>query len=393
MRGNAPDWAGRTHDGGTGCYVHLPFCDRICPYCDFAVERYHEQRVARYLKALHEEISAAPRLLIQTLYLGGGTPTALSITDLGPLMGAIFHAFGVTPGSIECTIEANPSRGTADLVTYRKMGINRLSVGAQSFADDELRRLGREHTAAEAVAYVRAARAAGFDNVSLDLIAGVPGQATASFARSVQRALDLEPDHVSIYGLTIETHTPYAAWHARDPKRFPDDDAQAELIEVGEDLLTHAGLRRYEISNYARPGYECAHNLGYWRQRDCLAFGMSASGYARGVRFANHRGMDAYCQALAAGCSPRAFEERLSQPARVGEAAILALRTADGLRRDDFERRFGVDISVVFAAAIEKCKAAQLIEEGSDAIRLSRKGRLLANTVCALFLEPEHCIA
>jgi oxygen-independent coproporphyrinogen-3 oxidase len=393
MNSLAPDWAARTGDGGTGCYVHLPFCHRICPYCDFAVVRYQGQPVSRYLRALHAEIDAAPRTRIQTLYFGGGTPSALSSADLGCLVEAICKACGVAADSIECTLEANPSRGAQDLPEYRGMGINRLSIGVQSFADDELHRLGRDHSGAEAAAYIRAARASGFTNVSIDLIAGVPGQDIASFERSMHQALELEPDHVSVYGLTIEPGTPYAIWQAREPQRFADDDAQAELLERAEDLLTAAGFEHYELSNYARPGFSSAHNLGYWRQRNCLAFGLSAAGYRDGVRFANLRHMDAYCDAIESGRTPRAVEERLSAGARLGEAAMLALRTSRGLGFSDFKRRFGVDPRAAFALAIEKSKAAGLLEEGPDAIRLSRRGRLLANTACALFLEPSLCVA
>lgn len=393
MSVHPPGWAARTHDGGVGCYVHLPFCDRICPYCDFAVARYRERAVVDYLHALHAEIQSVTPTTIQTLYLGGGTPSALPTGDLRTLLHTMFATFGVSADTIECTMEANPSRGVADLVAYRELGINRLSIGVQSFVDDELRHLGRDHDSAQAGAYLRAARSAGFDNLSIDLIAGVPGQDESSFERSLRTALDLEPDHVSVYGLTIEAGTPYAAWQTRVPEAFPDDDAQAELIELAEDLLTRAGMQRYEISNYARPGYACAHNIGYWRQRECLAFGMSAAGYRAGARFSNVRDLDAYCQALGAGRSPRAFEEELSEVARLGEAAMLALRTAEGLQFADLHARFGIDAKAVFAPAIERSKAAGLIEEGQDAIRLSRRGRLLANTACAYFLEPELCVA
>lgn len=393
MNQHAPDWASRTDDRGTGCYMHIPFCDRICPYCDFAVVRLREDRVARYLQALHAEIRLASPKKVQTLYFGGGTPSALSTADLRSLLRALFDRFAVVADSIECTLEANPSRGVDDLFAYRGMGINRLSIGVQSFEDADLHRLGRTHDAAEAVAYYRAARSAGFENVSIDLIAGVPGQDLASFGRSVSRTLELGPDHISVYGLTIETGTPYATWHAREPERFADDDAQASMLELAEEMLIDGGMEHYEISNFARPGFACAHNFGYWRQRDCVALGMSAAGYAAGVRYANVRDMDAYCEALASGRSPRAFEERLPSRARLGEAAMLALRTSQGLRFADFERRFGIDARALFAPAIEKCKAAGLLEEGLDAIGLNRRGRLLANTACAMFLEPELSLA
>ncbi len=391
-----PDWFAQTDDGGTGCYVHLPFCDRICPYCDFAVVRLRHAQVPRYLRALHDEIEApyddGPER-IQTLYFGGGTPSALASGDLEWLAATIFARFRTAAGSIEFTLEANPSRGIEAFSRYRRMGVNRLSVGVQSFHDDELRRLGRDHDAAGAVVFVRAARAAGFDNLSLDLMAGVPGQTLQSFGRSLRRALELGVDHISVYGLTIEAGTPYAAWNAREPQAFADDDAQASMLALADDLLTEAGMQHYEISNFTRPGFACAHNIGYWRQRDCRAFGLSAAGYENGLRYANVRDLHAYCDAMEQRRTPRAFEERLPAAARVGEAAMLALRTSHGLRVLEFERRFGIDARSAFLAAIEKSKAAGLLEEAGGAIRLSRKGRLLANEACALFLDPELSIA
>ncbi|MBV8280501.1 MAG: coproporphyrinogen III oxidase family protein [Candidatus Eremiobacteraeota bacterium] len=266
--------------------------------------------------------------------------------------------------------------------------MNRLSVGVQSFDDGELHRLGRSHSAADAERYVRAARTAGFDNVSIDLIAGVPGQTSASFSSTLDRALRAEPDHISVYGLTIESGTPYARWHERSPEQFPDDDAIADLLELAEHRLTMSGFERYEISNYARPGLESAHNRSYWRQDDCIALGMSASGYEDGLRYRNARSFEAYCARVEAGRSAREEQERLGREARVGEAAMLALRTREGIRDDHFRARFGVEPRTIFASAINKCREAGLLEEDGQGVRLSARGRLLANTACAEFLHP-----
>ena len=373
-----------------GCYVHLPFCDRICPYCDFAVVEFARTRVDRYLAALRTELSTAaqPAEGIATVYFGGGTPSALSAHDISSLLTSIFTHFGVNGHSIECTLEANPSRNAEDLAGYRAAGVNRLSIGVQSFDDAELQRLGRDHSAEQATAYLAAARAAGHDNVSIDLIAGVPGQTLASFAQSLERAVACAPDHVSVYGLTIEAGTPYARWFERSPQQFVDDDGVADLLELAEQTLTHAGFARYEISNYAKPGFESRHNRGYWAQRDCVALGMSASGYEDGLRYRNLRAFDRYCMAIETGRSPREEEERLDIQARIGEAAMLALRTREGIRDEDFRTRFGVDARSIFAVAINKCRQAGLLEEGGQGVRLSSRGRLLANTACAEFLHP-----
>jgi len=380
----------------SGCYVHLPFCDRICPYCDFAVVELRGRRVRRYLDALRAEIERSPHPIepISTIYLGGGTPSVHAPDDLARLLATIFETFAVEAGSIECTLEANPSRLDDDrLRAARAAGITRLSVGVQSLDDRELKTLGREHDAEQARDFVRAARAAGHRNVNLDLIAGVPGQSAGSFARTLDAALALEPEHLSIYGLTIEAGTPYAAWQRRDPSAFPDDDAVGELLEIARERLNGAGLHQYEISNFARPGFACAHNLGYWRQFDCVAFGMSASGYERGMRYRNTRDFDRYCAAIESGESARDYVERLADGRRMGEAAMLALRTVDGIVDADFRARFGVDSVAAFRRARKKCSAAGLLEVDARGARLTDRGRLLANSVCAEFLEPEMEIA
>jgi oxygen-independent coproporphyrinogen-3 oxidase len=374
----------------TLCYVHLPFCDRICPYCDFAVVRFARPGVDRYMRALRSELgrTARPAGGISSLYLGGGTPSALGGDRIRALLEAIFTRFEITPGNVECTLEANPSRNIEDLRRYREAGVNRLSIGVQSFDDGELQRLGRDHNADEAVRYVAAARAAGFGNCSIDLIAGAPGQTRASFEKSLDRALECASDHISVYALTIETGTPYAQWHARSPGAFPPDDDVADLLEMTDVKLTAAGMEHYEISNFARPGFECAHNTGYWDQRDCIAFGMSAAGYEGGTRYRNLRGFEDYCAAIEAGRSPRAEEEQLDLAGRIGEAAMLALRTARGIRDADFHQRFGVETRAIFATAIKECREAGLLEETREGVRLSARGRLLANTACLEFLHP-----
>ncbi|MBV8171454.1 MAG: radical SAM family heme chaperone HemW [Candidatus Eremiobacteraeota bacterium] len=370
-------------------YVHLPFCDRICPYCDFAVVEFKQERVARYLAALHQELASCPQpAAVSSVYLGGGTPSAHTQSEIASLLAALFAHFGIERGSVECTLEANPSRNASALAGFRAAGVTRLSIGVQSFEDLELLRLGREHSARDAKTFVTAARKAGFANVNIDLIAGVPDQTSASFARTLERAIACESDHVSVYALTIEEGTPYANWFARRPERFPNDDRVADLLEQAESTLEEAGYVRYEISNYAKPGCESVHNLGYWRQQDCVALGMSASGYDDGLRYRNVRGFEAYCDAIERGGSAREDEERLSTQARIGEAAMLALRTREGIRDSDFRDRFGIEARSFFSDAVNKCRQAGLLEENPHGVRLSPRGRLLANTACSEFLHP-----
>ncbi|MBC5804940.1 MAG: coproporphyrinogen III oxidase [Candidatus Eremiobacter antarcticus] len=394
----APQWPQRTSDAGIGCYVHLPFCHRICPYCDFSVVVYDERRSVRYLSALLHEIGRMPApATLQTLYFGGGTPSLLPVSHIDRLAAALRsrpaeeaeRSFRDHPGAIEFTMEANPARDASDLSAWLQARVNRLSIGVQSFDDRELHALGRDHTAEQALKFYEAARAVGFDNISLDLIAGSPGQTIESFKRSVTTAVACGADHVSVYGLAIEDNTPYAAWHGRDPRAFPDDDAVAAALEIADDILTDAGFIHYELSNFARPGFECAHNIGYWRQRDCIAYGLSASGYRAGLRYRNLRSFDAYCNAVEREQEPREEEERLGFAARVGEAAMLALRLREGIEYADFRRRFAIDPERAFARAVKKCLAADLLEVDGESVRLSKRGRLLANSVCAEFLAPD----
>lgn len=378
-----------TQDGIAGCYVHLPFCDRICPYCDFSVVRYDRRKAARYLAALETEIarSTIPSAPVRTIFLGGGTPSALDADQIAHVLDLLFAKFDVERGA-ECSLEANPSRTAADLAKWRDAGVTRLSVGVQSLDDAELHKLGRDHDALQAAEFVRAARQGGFKSLSIDLIAGVPGQTIASFACTLELAIGLDPDHVSVYGLTVEAGTPYAIWQAREPSAFPDDDSVAQMLVHAHDALAGSGYDHYELSNFAKPGHQCEHNIGYWRQRDCLAFGMSASGYEGGVRYRNARDFEAYCTAVEAAASPRVEVEELDFARRIGEAAMLALRMKAGIVDDDFIRRFGVDPSKAFAAAREKCSAAGLLETDIRGARLTGRGRLLANEVCAEFLSP-----
>jgi putative oxygen-independent coproporphyrinogen III oxidase len=400
---HAPNWFERTDDGGAGCYVHLPFCDRICPYCDFAVVSYRAALVDRYVEALVAEIErskanddfpSSQTHALQTLYFGGGTPSALPPAALGRVTRALFERFDTSPGSIEFTLEANPSRNVEDVGMWLEMGVNRLSIGVQSFDDGELHRLGRSHDAKDAATFVRAARTAGFANISLDVIAGVPGQTRESLRRSLAAALELEPTHLSVYALTIESGTPYERWHRRDASAFPNDDAVASLLESAHETLARAGFVHYEISNFARPGFASAHNYGYWRQRECFAFGLSAAGYRDGTRYVNLRALDAYCAAVERGASPAQSREHLDGAARAGEAAMLALRTSQGIDYADFARRFAIDARTAWARASRKCMAAGLLEVDERGMRLTSAGRLLANTVCAEFLEPaNHAVA
>src|SRR5579863_5893155 len=244
-----------------GVYVHLPFCPYLCPYCDFAKWPLRDTVARRYLDALYADIESEPSAPAATIYLGGGTPNAYDAETIAGLLARLERRF---PGAQEISIEANPELVRADdFVRYRAAGITRISIGVQSFEPSEIATLGRKHSIAQIETVVAKARAAQVSSLSLDLIFAVPGQTPASWRRTLRAAIALEPDHISAYGLTVEEGTPYAAWRARAPDVFFDDEREGELYAMAIDQLQSAGYEQYEISNFARQGHRSAHNLNY----------------------------------------------------------------------------------------------------------------------------------
>ncbi|MBV8423952.1 MAG: radical SAM family heme chaperone HemW [Candidatus Eremiobacteraeota bacterium] len=369
-----------------GIYVHLPFCPYICPYCDFAKWPYRRSSAERYLTALAAEIAASDPIEATTLYFGGGTPNTIAPDRLATLIGGIRERFGL-PDDAEITLEANPERElTAELAAYRAAGVTRLSFGVQSFDKHELRTLGRKHSGEDVALAVARARDAGFGDLSLDLMFGVPGQSLESWTRSLRRAIALEPDHLSTYGLTVEEGTPYADWHERSPGDFIGDDLEAEQYRAAIELLGDAGFEHYEVSNFARPGHRCRHNQNYWRNGEYLGLGVGAASFLAGTRSAHTRDLDAYVGAALAGEPIPGTSEKLAGPARVGEAAMLALRTDEGVDLHVFRERYGIDFLSSYQRPILQLEGAGMLEVTPTHVRLTRAGRFLANDVCAEFI-------
>jgi putative oxygen-independent coproporphyrinogen III oxidase len=369
-----------------GVYVHLPFCPYICPYCDFAKWAWDDTRAARYLAALHAELAAAPHVQAATLFFGGGTPTTYRPDEIGTIVDAVRRRFALAADA-EVTVEANPDPGlAAKLAGLRDAGVNRLSIGVQSFQPDELRVLGRRHTAADVEAVIAAARDAGFANLSLDLIFGAPGQTEASWAASLDAALALGVEHISCYGLTIEEGTPYATWFARDPAAFASESLEANLYALAIERLRGAGFEHYEISNWARPGFRSQHNAGYWRNDPYLGLGVGAASYLEGDRFTHTRDLALYCEAALAGTPIPGESERLEGAAQLGEAIMLALRTAEGVDTTAFRERYGFDVLERYRGVVDDLVAAGVLVADEAALRLTERGRFVANDVCAAFL-------
>lgn len=389
-------------DPSLGVYLHVPFCERVCPYCDFAVVRTRvlaPAQEARYVAALLAELDRRGPVLagrrLESVYLGGGTPSLLSVASVARLVAAVRAAFPPSP-ELEITLEVNPSTVERErLPGFRDAGVSRLSLGIQSFDDTVLRRLGRAHRADAGVASLRAARAAGFDNVSIDLIFAAPGQEEAALERDLDAIVAAAPEHVSTYGLTLEEGTPFAIAAGKGQLALPDDDLAARMMERVEVRLEAAGLARYEISSFARPGFTSRHNRRYWERRPVLGLGVGAWSIEprgpeapHGARRANVRGLAAYLERTEAGLPTDAGPtEILDLEAARGEAMFLALRTSAGLRIAAFAAEFGAPPRRFWGAEIDGFVAAGLLAEAqSGDLCLTRRGVLLSDSVFAAFV-------
>lgn len=370
-----------------GIYVHLPFCPYICPYCDFAKWPHKASAGRRYMEALLQEIDAEPPGTGEyTVFLGGGTPNTYAPAVIADLLRRIEGKFS-TPSRPEVTIEVNPELVTgAALEAYSAAGVTRLSIGVQSFVEGELRTLGRCHDTGMVRTAIRAAREAGIGSVSLDLMFAVPGQTAATWRHSLETAVALAPDHISTYGLTVEDGTPYASWRDREPAAFADQDLEGDLYEIAIDTLERAGFEHYEISNFALSGHRCAHNANYWANGEYIGFGVGAASHRNGVRSTHTRDLETYIAAASQGRKIPGLSERLEGARRAGEAVMLALRTSQGLSFAAFKERYGLNFLEYYAAIVEPYRAAGLLDVDAAGARLTRRGRFVANDICATFI-------
>ena len=309
----------------SGLYVHVPFCDKRCDYCDFVTFSDRPNVIDPYLNALDRELAFHTGTSIKTLFIGGGTPTALSAEQIARLMSSIRGRLDLSP-LVEATVEANPESATSDrLSAYREGGINRLSIGLQTTNDETLARLGRLHDFDGFLRAYGGARSAGFENVNIDLMFGLPGQTMADWQTTLDRVIDLRPEHVSAYALKVETGTRFF----RDGVEA-DGDLQADMYLLASETLERAGFSHYEISNFARPGRESLHNLRYWLNEDVIGVGVSAAGYRNGVRRKNTSKLHPYIEQCLAGTLPEAEETSLDLSERDREDLMLRLRLRSG---------------------------------------------------------------
>lgn len=388
-------------------YIHIPFCVRKCLYCDFNSYPGKEELYGSYVEALKAEIRQAgeryPDARISTIYFGGGTPNVLSADQLAGILGEIRQSFQVADDA-EISTEANPGVSSlqSTVCGLRSVGFNRLSLGVQSFHDDELRLLGRIHTVGEAVQAFRDARDAGFENVSIDLMYGIPGQTPESWQQTLAQAVALGSEHVSLYSLTVEEGTPFHSMQVEGRLTLPGDDIEADMYEDAIRALTDAGFVHYEISNFARPGFECRHNITYWHNEPYFGFGSGATGYipprllsgeGPGVRvpgyasrITNVPSVEEYIRRIQSGESPVECEEHLTGRPAMGETMFLGLRMLSGVDIEAFARRYGVLPQEVFAQEISELTQRGLIEVSEGRLRLTRQGLFLGTDVFVEFV-------
>jgi len=369
-------------------YIHIPFCRSRCRYCAFSTFAGLEFLHHRYLQALMlelEHLAAGSSFArpLQTVFLGGGTPTILSADRLNALLAHVGDLFGLGSDP-EISLEANP--GTVDeakLVALREGGYNRISFGVQSFAPQELAVLGRSHGPQEAIRAVLSARSAGFTNISLDLMYGIPGQTTASWCSSLEQALRLAPDHLSIYQLTLEEGTELAARVANGELELPDEEAVVAMDRLNLESCLAEGLEMYEISNFARPGRRCRHNVNYWRNDPYLAAGAGAVSYLEGWRERRLADPGEYCCRLEQGLPVLVEREKLDPEASFRETVIMGLRMTDGVSRARLVSRFGLDPGKYYGKVLERLIARGLVELTPSHLRVTPEGRLYSNLILA----------
>ena len=374
-----------------GIYIHIPFCRSRCSYCDFATGLYQSDLAERYVGAVVQEIKSSTlanrSIRVDTIYFGGGTPSLLLPPQVSQLLDVVHSRFEVHTET-EVTMEMNPGTISAETLNgFRKLGINRASFGVQTFDDHELARLGRSHNADDARRTFSQLRDAGFENVSFDLIAGLPGQTLTQWKKNVEEALGLRPEHLSFYLLEVHAGTPLADHIRRGLQPKPDEDLAAVMYRWMLERAEEAGYEHYEISNLCLPGLASRHNTKYWIGDPYFGFGCSAHSYdGHGRRWENQRDMNQYVQAIESGESPIVNEELLNESDMRSEAVYLGLRMMRGVNTKRFRDSFGIDLVETYQTDLSRFVDAGLVELNGDTLKLTRAGALMSNEVFAAFV-------
>jgi len=375
-----------------GLYLHFPFCISKCPYCDFnSYQLKEDNQISSYIFALYQEITAYSQKLkknnIKTIYLGGGTPTILSGVQIYNILEFCKDKFNIDKNA-EITIEANP--GTLDdkkIKLLTESGINRLSLGAQSFNDLLLKKLGRIHNTQDIIDSYYLAREKGFNNINIDIIFALPDQTTKDLQITLEKAISLKPDHLSLYNLTIKPGTEYYKKYKKGKLNLPNEDEEFDMYNWAINFLEENNFEHYEIANFARPYKRSIHNLIYWQNKPYLGIGAGAYSFIKGYRYMNYENPARYIKEIMSGKLPVDNGEKLSLRKRMIETIILGLRTKDGVGNKKFKTRFGVNLNDIFPEQIIKLVNLGLLQKDKYKIKLTKKGIFLANTVFREFVD------
>lgn len=371
-----------------GLYIHVPFCIRKCNYCDFLSFHGSTEMQSRYVQTLVQEMEGWREKIhsynVDTVFLGGGTPSVLTVSDMDKIFQGIADCFSISDLS-EFTIECNPGTVTQEkLELYRGAGVNRISIGMQSAIEEELRKLGRIHTYNEFARCYKMVRKLGFTNVNIDVMSAVPGQTIQSYKDTLACVLELEPEHISSYSLIIEEGTPFYDQYADMPP--VDEDTDRQMYELTGKLLEEAGYERYEISNYAKPGSECQHNLKYWQGKMYLGLGLGASSYMERYRFTNEAVLSEYQDRISSGGCAVCEVEYPGESDEKAEFMYLGLRCMQGISVREFYTSFGEELADCFGKEIRQCVEQGLLVYEGDRIYLTKRGIDVSNRVFALFV-------
>lgn len=382
-----------------GLYLHIPFCIQKCGYCDFLSAPAGREEREAYVQALEKEIRSygdfAGGYRVSTVFVGGGTPSCLEVSQTERIFEAVKDTFEIERMP-EISMEMNPGTVTKEkLQAYKNCGINRLSIGLQSVRDSNLRLLRRIHTYEEFLESFRLAREAGFQNINVDLISSLPGQTEEFWREELKTIAELSPEHISVYQLILEEGTTFYEKYAAHPELLPDEETSRAIYQATEEVLGQYGFHQYEISNYAKEGRECRHNLKYWERDDYLGLGLGAASMVRNIRMNNTGDMKTYLEKCGEPKTMRTDVQFLEEPRQIEEFMFLGLRKTRGISKKEFRRVFGRDIELVYEKALKKLFSSGMLLEKKDRLYLSKEGVLLSNAVLSEFLfdssdEPEN---
>lgn len=371
---------------GVALYVHVPFCKSKCMYCDFCSYSGSEDMMMEYTRALCDEILlTCTNKSIKTIFIGGGTPTYLSLEAWELLSGTIKRL------NVECdcefTVECNP--GTIDelkLQLFKKMGVNRISIGLQAWQDRHLKRLGRIHTREEFVYSYNLIREQGFDNINIDIMFGLPAQSLEDLEETIMGVTNLTPQHISCYSLIVEEETPFGKLHKDGKLQLPEEEEERRMYERAVELLSEKGYKQYEISNFAKDGYKCRHNIIYWKLEQYIGCGAGAHGYLKGIRYRNEENIRKYIEAVSVSSLSVVESNINSIEDEMEEYMFMGLRMQEGVSEEDFHNRFGIDINIIYGVIINKYLNLKLMDKRDGRLFLNTNGIQLSNSIMSDFI-------